>query len=134
MKEFTSGRFQEVIGDDYVTNKNVKKVLFCSGKVYFDLLEEQKKKKAKDIAIVRIEQLYPWPQKQIDAILKKYNNPKLVWVQEEPKNMGAWSYINMRINMDFDVISRRISASPATGFSKVHKEEQETLVKQAFEI
>ena len=91
-------------------------------------------KKAKDIAIVRIEQLYPWPQKQIDAILKKYNNPKLVWVQEEPKNMGAWSYINMRINMDFDVISRRISASPATGFSKVHKEEQETLVKQAFEI
>ncbi|WP_424962148.1 2-oxoglutarate dehydrogenase E1 component [Ekhidna sp.] len=134
MKEFTSGRFQEVIGDDYVTNKNVKKVLFCSGKVYFDLLEEQKKKKAKDIAIVRIEQLYPWPQKQIDAILKKYNNPKLVWVQEEPKNMGAWSFINMRINMDLNVISRRISASPATGFSKVHKEEQETLVKQAFEI
>ncbi|WP_420576096.1 2-oxoglutarate dehydrogenase E1 component [Ekhidna sp.] len=134
MKDFTSGRFQEVIGDDYVTNKNVKKVLFCSGKVYFDLLEEQKKKKAKDIAIVRVEQIYPWPQKQIDAILKKYDNPKLVWVQEEPKNMGAWSFINMRIDMDFDVISRRIGASPATGFSKIHKEEQETLVKQAFEI
>lgn len=134
MKDFTSGRFQEVIGDDYVTNKNVKKVLFCSGKVYFDLLEEQKKKKAKDIAIVRVEQIYPWPQKQIDAILKKYDNPKLVWVQEEPKNMGAWSFINMRIDMDFEVISRRIGASPATGFSKIHKEEQETLVKQAFEI
>lgn len=134
MKDFTSGRFQEVIGDDYATNKNVKKVLFCSGKVYFDLLDEQKKKKRKDVAIVRVEQIYPWPQKQIDAILKKYNNPKLVWVQEEPKNMGAWSYINMRINMDFNVISRRISASPATGFSKIHKEEQETLVRQAFEI
>ncbi|MEQ9465978.1 MAG: 2-oxoglutarate dehydrogenase E1 component [Ekhidna sp.] len=134
IKDFTSGRFQEVIGDDYVTNKNVKKVLFCSGKVYFDLLEEQSKKKAKDVAIVRVEQIYPWPQKQIDAILKKYNNPKLVWVQEEPKNMGAWSYINMRIDMDFEVVARKISASPATGFSKVHKEEQANLVKQAFEI
>ncbi|MEP0984847.1 2-oxoglutarate dehydrogenase E1 component [Ekhidna sp.] len=134
LKEFTSGKFKEIIADDYVTNKNVKKVLFCSGKVYFDLLEEQKKKKSKDVAIVRVEQLYPWPQKQIDAILKKYNNPKLVWVQEEPKNMGAWSYINMRIDMNLEVIARKISASPATGFSKVHKEEQANLVKQAFSI
>ncbi len=134
MKDFTDGRFQEVIGDDYATNKDVKKVLFCSGKVYFDLLEEQKKKKAKDVAIVRIEQIYPWPQKQIDAILKKYKNPKLVWVQEEPKNMGAWSFINMRVDMDLEVVSRKISASPATGFSKVHKEEQAGLVKQAFEL
>lgn len=134
MKDFTSGKFQEVIGDDYVTNKDVKKVLFCSGKVYFDLLEEQKKKKAKDIAIVRIEQIYPWPQKQIDAILKKYKNPKLVWVQEEPKNMGAWSFIRTRIEMDFEVVGRKFSASPATGFSKVHKEEQADLVKKSFEI
>ncbi len=134
IKDFTSGKFQEVIGDDFVTNKNVKKVLFCSGKVYFDLLEEQKKKKAKDVAIVRIEQIYPWPQKQIDAILKKYNNPKLVWVQEEPRNMGAWSFIKTRIEMDFEVVGRKISASPATGYSKIHKEEQANLVKQAFEL
>lgn len=134
IKDFTSGRFQEVIGDDYATNKDVKKVLFCSGKVYFDLLEEQKKKKAKDVAIVRVEQIYPWPQKQIDTILKKYKNPKLVWVQEEPKNMGAWSFINMRVDMNLEVVSRKISASPATGFSKVHKEEQAGLVKQAFEL
>ncbi|WP_421763292.1 2-oxoglutarate dehydrogenase E1 component [Ekhidna sp.] len=134
LKEFTSGKFKEIIADDYVTNKNVKKVLFCSGKVYFDLLDEQKKKKSKDVAIVRVEQLYPWPQKQIDAILKKYNNPKLVWVQEEPKNMGAWSYINMRVDMNLEVVARKISASPATGFSKVHKEEQANLVKQAFSI
>lgn len=134
LKDFTSGKFKEVIADDYVTNKSVKKVLFCSGKVYFDLLEEQKKKKSKDVAIIRIEQLYPWPQKQIDAILKKYNNPKLVWVQEEPKNMGAWSFINMRVDMKLEVVARKISASPATGFSKVHKEEQANLVKQAFSI
>lgn len=134
IKDFTSGKFQEVIGDDYVTNKNVKKVLFCSGKVYFDLLEEQKKKKAKDVAVVRIEQIYPWPQKQIDAILKKYSKPKLVWVQEEPRNMGAWSFIKTRIEMNFEIVGRKISASPATGYSKIHKEEQANLVKQAFEI
>ncbi len=134
MKDFTSGRFQEVIGDSYVTNKEVNKVLFCSGKVLFDLLEEQKKKKSKNVAIVRIEQIYPWPQKQIDAILKKYNNPKLVWVQEEPKNMGAWSFINTLVEMDFEVVARKVSASPATGFATIHKEEQADLVKKAFEL
>ena len=134
MKEFTSGKFREVIGDDFVTNKNVTKVLFCSGKVYFDLLEEQKKKKRKDVAVVRVEQIYPWPQKQIDAIVKKYNNPKLVWVQEEPKNMGAWSFVKTRIDMDIDIVGRKFSASPATGYSKVHKEEQVALVTKAFEI
>ncbi|MEO9869906.1 2-oxoglutarate dehydrogenase E1 component [Ekhidna sp.] len=134
LKDFTSGKFQEVIGDSYVTNKDVKKVLFCSGKIYFDLLDEQKKKKIKHVAIVRVEQIYPWPQKQIDAILKKYNNPKLVWVQEESKNMGAWSFIKTRIEMNFEVIGRKVSASPATGFAKVHKQEQADLVKQAFEI
>ncbi|MEO1255913.1 MAG: 2-oxoglutarate dehydrogenase E1 component, partial [Bacteroidota bacterium] len=134
IKDFTSGKFQEVIGDSYVTNKDVKKVLFCSGKVYFDLLEEQKKKKGKDIAVVRVEQIYPWPQKQIDAILKKYKNPKLAWVQEEPQNMGAWSFIKTRIEMDFEVVGRKVSASPATGFAKVHKEEQADLVKRAFTI
>ncbi|MEM6641912.1 MAG: 2-oxoglutarate dehydrogenase E1 component [Bacteroidota bacterium] len=134
MKDFTAGKFQEVIGDTFVTNKEVKRVLLCTGKVYFDLLEEQKKKKAKNIAIVRLEQLYPWPQKQIDALLKKFKNPQLVWVQEEPKNMGAWSFIKTRIPMDIGVIGRKISASPATGFAKIHKEEQVALVKSAFDL
>ncbi len=134
VKEFISGKFREVIGDGYVVNKEVKKVVFCSGKIYFDLLEEQSKKKIKQVAIVRIEQLYPWPQKQIDAILKKYNKPKIVWVQEEPLNMGAWSYIKTRIEMPFEGIGRKISASPATGFAKIHKEEQADIVKKAFEI
>ncbi|MEM6735134.1 MAG: 2-oxoglutarate dehydrogenase E1 component [Bacteroidota bacterium] len=133
MKAFTSGRFQEVIGDTYVINKNVKKVLFCSGKVYFDLLEEQKKKKSKDIAIVRVEQIYPWPEKQIEAILKKYHNPKLLWVQEEPRNMGACSFVKTSIDLNFEVVARKVSASPATGFAKIHKEEQRELVTRAFE-
>lgn len=133
LEDFKKGNFQEVIGDDYVTNKNVKKVLLCTGKMYFDLLEEQQKKKVKDIAIVRLEQLYPFPKKQIEQILKKYNNPKVVWVQEEPENMGAWSFMLRVSGLDLTLISRRASASPATGYSKVHKEEQAEIVKKAFE-
>ncbi|MFK7953649.1 MAG: 2-oxoglutarate dehydrogenase E1 component, partial [Ekhidna sp.] len=131
---FTKGKFEEIIPDSYVTAKSVKKVLFCSGKVYFDLLEEQKKRKAKDIAIVRIEQIYPFPQKQVDAMLKKFGKVKLVWVQEEPMNMGAWSFIKTRIDMDFTPVARKLGSSPATGFSKVHKKEQVELVKKAFDM
>jgi 2-oxoglutarate dehydrogenase E1 component len=134
VSDFTEGKFQEMIPDNYVTAKSVKKVLFCSGKVYFDLLEEQKKRKAKDIAVVRIEQIYPFPQKQVDGMLKKFTNVKLVWVQEEPLNMGAWSYIKTRLDMDFELVARKLGSSPATGYSKVHKKEQEDLVKKAFDI
>jgi len=134
LEEFTKGSFQEVIGDSYVTNKNVKKVLLCTGKVYFDLLEEQQKKKAKDVAIVRLEQLYPFPKKQLEAILKKYSNPKLVWVQEEPENMGAWGFMLRVSGLDLTLVSRKPMASPATGYSKVHKSEQEEIVKKAFEL
>lgn len=134
LEDFTKGNFQEVLGDDYVTNKNVKKVLLCTGKVYFDLLEEQQKKKAKDVAIVRLEQLYPYPKKQLEKILKKYSNPKLVWVQEEPENMGAWSFMLRISGLDLTLVSRKSMASPATGYSKVHKEEQAQIVNKAFEI
>lgn len=131
--EFTKGSFQEVIGDDFVTNKNVKKVLLCTGKVYFDLQEEQAKRKAKDVAIIRLEQLYPFPKKQLDKILKKYNNPQLVWVQEEPENMGAWGFMLRVSGLDLQLVARKPMASPATGFSKVHKTEQAEIVKKAFE-
>ncbi len=136
--DFTSGEFQEVIGDNYVTNKSVKKVLLCSGKVYYDLLEEQQKRKAKDIAVVRIEQLYPFPEKQLQTILKKYSSPKLVWVQEEPENMGAWTFMLRTFHKSFkqplELVSRVASSSPATGFPKVHKQEQEEIVKKAFDL
>ncbi|MFH6984951.1 2-oxoglutarate dehydrogenase E1 component [Marinoscillum luteum] len=134
LEEFTKGNFQEVIGDDYVTNKSVKKVLLCTGKVYFDLQEEQQKKKVKDVAIVRLEQLYPFPKKQLEAVLKKYNNPQLVWVQEEPENMGAWGFMLRISGLALKLVARKPMASPATGYSKVHKREQAEIVNKAFEI
>ena len=134
VEDFTKGKFQEVIGDDYVTNSKVKKVLFCSGKIYFDLLQEQQKRKSKDVAIVRLEQLYPFPANQIDEILKKYGTPKLVWVQEESENMGAWSFIASRAKEDISYVTRKRSASPATGYAKIHKQEQAELINRAFDI
>ena len=93
IEEFTKGKFQEVIGDSYADKAKVKKVLLCSGKVYFDLLDRQEKDKRKDVAIVRIEQLHPFPTKQVDAELAKYKGADVVFVQEEPENMGYWSYV-----------------------------------------
>ena len=135
ISDFTKGKFIEVYDDHYVDPKQVKRILFCSGKFYYDLLEEQQKGKRKDVAIIRIEQLFPWPQHQIFTILKKYKGAEIVWVQEEPENMGPWTYIlrkyKDRINHG---IYRKASASPATGFSKVHQVVQSDLVKKAFKI
>ncbi|MTI39984.1 2-oxoglutarate dehydrogenase E1 component [Fulvivirga lutimaris] len=134
LKDFTKGGFQEIIGDTYATAKKIRRVLLCTGKVYFDLLEEQQASKTKDVAIVRIEQLHPFPRKQFDALIKKYGDAEIVWVQEEPENMGYWTYL-LRILTDVKmrVISRKSSASPATGYSKVHKKEQAAIVAKAFE-
>ena len=134
VEEFTSGKFREVIGDTYVAQKQVKKILVCSGKVYFDLLEEQQKQKAKDTAIIRLEQLHPFPHQFFEKELKKYSGARLIWVQEEPENMGAWSYLQRYKQYPFEVVSRRLASSPAIGFARVHKEEQANLVKKAFEI
>lgn len=135
MKEFTSGSFKEVIGDSYADKKQVKKVLLCSGKVYFDLLEEQQKNKRKDVAIVRLEQLHPFPEAQIDKIIASYKVEKVFWVQEEPVNMGYWTYIlrSYYKRKDLEIISRKPSASPATGYAKVHAIEQENIVRAAFD-
>jgi 2-oxoglutarate dehydrogenase E1 component len=134
LKEFTDGTFQEVIDDPNVNAKEVKRALICTGKIYYDLLEVQSKKKIKDTAIIRLEQLHPFPEKQLNALLKKYKSAKLVFVQEEPANMGYASYIlRMMPKAGLDFISRKASASPATGYSKVHKVEQDKIVNQAFE-
>ncbi|MGE0770902.1 MAG: 2-oxoglutarate dehydrogenase E1 component [Cyclobacteriaceae bacterium] len=134
ISEFTNGVFHEII-DDPSAPKSVKKVLLCSGKIYYDLAEVQQKKKIKDIAIVRFEQLYPLAEKQLNEILKKYKTDNLVWVQEEPLNMGYWSYIlRMLPDRNLKVISRKSSASPATGFSKIHKIEQEKIINQALDL
>jgi 2-oxoglutarate dehydrogenase E1 component len=135
VQDFMSGGFREVIGDTFAAPKSVKKVLLCSGKVYFDLLEEQQKNGRKDIAVIRMEQLAPFPRVQLEAELSKYKNAKVYWVQEEPENMGAWTYI-LRImrNGVEDVIARKASASPATGYLKVHAKEQQDLIARAFAI
>jgi len=134
IEDFTSGRFREVLGDDFAESKKVKRVLLCSGKVYFDLLDEQRASDRKDVAIVRMEQLHPFPKKQLDAELAKYPKAKVYWVQEEPENMGYWSFMlrYMRRELE-DVISRKPSASPATGYNKIHIKEQKELVARAFD-
>ena len=135
LKDFTSGSFSEVLDDASVNAKEVNRVILCSGKIYYDLVEVQQKRKNKDTAIVRLEQLHPFPEKQLKAVLKKYKDAKLVWAQEEPANMGAQSYIvRMMPKYDLEFVSRKASASPATGYLKVHKVEQDKLINKAFEI
>lgn len=135
IKDFVNGSFQEVIDDSNVTAKDVKRVIFCSGKIYYDLLDAQTKRKAKDAAVVRLEQLYPFPETQLAALLKRYKGAKVIWAQEEPANMGPLSFIQrMMPGQPMEFVSRKASASPATGYSKVHKAEQEKIVTQAFEI
>jgi 2-oxoglutarate dehydrogenase E1 component len=132
---FTKGSFQEVIGDEYADKAKVKRVLICSGKVYFDLLDRQEKDKRKDVAIIRLEQLHPFPTKQVEAELAKYKSAEVFYVQEEPENMGYWSYVIREFGWSrFNkLVARKKSASPATGFLKVHGEEQAALINRAFE-
>jgi 2-oxoglutarate dehydrogenase E1 component len=135
MKEFTSGSFIEVLDDPNANAKDVKRVVFCTGKVFFDLQEYQQKKKIKNTAVVRLEQLYPFPKQQVSEIQKKYKNAELIWAQEEPYNMGYWAYIQRFMpDEKWKVVARKSSASPATGYSKVHKSEQEKIISLAFEI
>jgi 2-oxoglutarate dehydrogenase E1 component len=137
MKDFTTGGFQEVIDDPFVERaEDVKKVLFCSGKVYFDLAERQQKDNRKDVAIVRLEQLYPLPVNQLEALYKKYSQAATwFWVQEEPLNMGAASFLQMNLkSINYGVISRQPSAATATGYSKVHAQEQAEIIETAFTI
>ncbi len=134
--EFTAGSFKEVIDDRYIDDAaSVKKVLLCAGKVYFDLAERQEKEKRKDIAIIRLEQIYPLPQQQLDELYKKYSKAIWHWVQEEPLNMGAASFMRMNLkNINFYITSRSASASTATGYAKMHAKEQAALIDTAFEI
>ena len=133
---FTAGGFQEVMDDTAVTNPaGITKVLFCSGKVYYDLAERQQKTARKDIAVVRIEQIYPLPLKQLEVLYQKYKKATWFWVQEEPLNMGAASFLQMNLKtLNFGIISRQPSASTASGYSKVHAQEQGEIVDTAFSI
>ncbi|WP_026752301.1 2-oxoglutarate dehydrogenase E1 component [Sediminibacterium sp. C3] len=135
-EEFLTGGFKEVIDDAFVQDATaVKKVLFCSGKLYFELADKQAKENRQDIAIVRLEQIYPMPLQQLDALYKKYNKATWFWVQEEPLNMGAAGFLQTNLKtINFGVISRNASAATATGYAKVHAQEQMEIIETAFNI
>lgn len=135
VKDFTSGTFIEILDDPNASAKDVKRVVLCTGKLFFELQEVQLKKKIKNTALVRIEQLYPFPKHQFQEVLKKYKNAELIWAQEEPYNMGYWAYIQRFLpEHQLKIVARKSSASPATGYSKVHKAEQQHIIDLAFEI
>ena len=136
VEAFLEGGFKEVLDDEFVQDAAaVKKVLFCSGKIYFELAEKQAKENRQDIAIVRLEQIYPLAQDQLSVLHKKYSKATWFWVQEEPQNMGAASFLKMNLHtINFGVISRSASASTATGYAKVHAAEQLEVIETAFNI
>jgi 2-oxoglutarate dehydrogenase E1 component len=143
LSEFTRGGFQTVIpeGKEDVLKKadKVKRVVVCSGKVYYDLVKKREEKGQDDVAIVRVEQLYPFPHKAFSAELKKYPNAvDVVWCQDEPQNQGAWFFVqhyiheNMLEGQKLGYSGRAASASPAVGYSHLHQEQQKALVDGAF--
>jgi 2-oxoglutarate dehydrogenase E1 component len=135
ISELYEGKFREVIDDNNtVEATQVKKVLLCSGKIYYDLLAKKEADNRTDVAIVRVEQLYPVAEKQLDAIIKKYNKAIFHWVQEEPINMGSWTFLMLNYNKAkyIQCIARPQAASPATGFSKLHEKDQKIIVDLAF--
>ncbi|MCE6992906.1 2-oxoglutarate dehydrogenase E1 component [Dyadobacter sp. CY323] len=135
MDSLVNGSFQETIGDTYADPAKVTKVLLCTGKLYYELFERQQTDKRDDVAIIRLEQMHPFPQTQIDAHLNKYENAKVYWVQEEPFNMGGWTFMLRMYKgaKPLQVIARESSASPSTGFSKIHAKEQAEIINRAFE-
>ena len=137
VEDFTQGRFVPVIDDDRGLDRNaVKRVLVHSGKVHWDLRSELEKNPNPEVALVRLEQLYPTPIDELKAVTDSYPNAELVWVQEEPENQGAWPFLALAFaevpgDREFRDISRPASASPATGSSKVHAIEQAELIRRA---
>ena len=136
INEFSSGGFREVYDDTGVKDAaSVKKVIMCSGKIYFDLAEKKQKENHADTAIIRLEQVYPLPQNQLEGLYKKYGKAIWYWVQEEPLNMGAATFLRMNLkNINFYIISRQASAATATGYAKIHAKEQAEIINTAFSI
>ncbi len=144
LAEFATGSaFRPVIGetDTVAPGAEVRRVVLCSGKVYYDLLAERRERGINDVALVRIEQLYPFPTRSLPPVLAEYPNAEVIWCQEEPRNMGAWGFVDRRIEdvlAELPVRAKRPryvgrceAASPATGLARVHAAEQTRLVQQA---
>jgi len=134
-EDLVTGGFKEVIDDVSVSAESVSRVVVCSGKVYYELLEQKEKDQANEIALIRLEQLYPYPSEQLSLLKKKYSQAvDWIWLQEEPENMGAWSFVLRKSkDISFRLISRVESASTATGSHKAHDREQRELIGKVFE-
>ncbi len=132
--EFSKGGFKEVIDDQTAEPLLIKKLILCSGKIYYELLDEKEKLHNEDTAIIRLEQIYPLPVKQLNSIIEKYENAETyIWVQEEPINMGAWTFMHHNFKqIPLKVIARPASGSPATGSSKFHQLSQQKIIDKAF--
>ncbi len=140
----TEAHFEPVIGDPVVTGPKAQRVVLCSGKVYYDLLEEREKKGIQDVALIRLEQYYPFPRKQLLETLRPYKEVELVWCQEEPMNMGAWTFLDRRLESVLNelganhlrpiYVGRAASAATATGILSRHIAEQQRLVAQAMTL
>jgi 2-oxoglutarate dehydrogenase E1 component len=142
LEELTNGGFQPVLDDAEIKDAAaVKRVVFCSGKVHYDLNEARKKAAETRVAIVRVEQFYPYPQRRVQEVFGGYPNAsQIVWAQEEPKNMGGWTFIESRLEQLLPqcerpiYVGRAASASPATGSYAIHQLEQAQLVNEALQI
>jgi 2-oxoglutarate dehydrogenase E1 component len=139
LADFTHGSFAEIIDDpEFGDQKSAERLILCSGKVYYDLVDYRAKQKHPGTAIVRLEQLYPLHRKRLAEIAARYAGAKLIWAQEESENMGAWSWIAPQLETVFGrkalYAGRDASASPAVGTLALHKLELAALLKQAFTI
>ena len=141
LEELINGSFMPVIDDIIENREKIKKVILCSGKVFYDLIQKKKDLNSEEVAIVRIEQLYSFPYDELELILSKYNNSiKFIWCQEEPANQGAWFSHRHRIQRVLDrfsknqikLISRPSASAPAVGLNKLHRKQQENLINEAF--
>jgi 2-oxoglutarate dehydrogenase E1 component len=134
MEEFAEGEFQEVI-DDVIDPLKVKKVVLCTGKFYYDLLEERSKKGREDVALIRLEQIFPLHTEKLESIFSGYTNAEnFIWAQEEPRNMGAWSYILQRFDVKpLQVRSLDYYAVPAAGSSARFKRRHQRVIDSVFD-
>jgi 2-oxoglutarate dehydrogenase E1 component len=134
VEDLANGTFQEVIDDPTAHPGKVERVVFTTGRLYYDLLKYKMEKGISDIAIVRVEQVYPIPNKQINEILKRYNTPDLIWAQDEPENMGAWPMINRKLHcLGFKLVARPENASPAAGLMEIHRQSLDDILEAIFQ-
>lgn len=140
--ELCKGKFHEIIGEiDNIQPKNVRRIVFCSGKVYYDLLEARRDREIDNIAIIRMEELYPFPKKQYQAEIKRYSNAEeIIWCQEEPENQGAWRQIYHNLveqnptGIKIEYVGRKEMASTAAGFASIFSREQQEIVNKVLNI